>query len=72
MIRLITATLGLTALILLTVATEDCLARYGGRAVMRESGFDFGKTPQESKVTKKFFIVNEGTDTLRIIDIKPG
>jgi len=43
-----------------------------GRAVFRESQFDFGKVPQNSRVSKIFYLINEGTDTLEIIDIKPG
>jgi len=43
-----------------------------GSALMRELGFDFGKVTQGAKVSKKFFVVNTGTDTLQIIDIKPG
>ena len=43
-----------------------------GSALMRELGFDFGKVVQGSKVSKKFYVINTGTDTLRIIDIKPG
>jgi hypothetical protein len=48
-------------------------SRYtNGRAVFREMAFDFGKVPQDSRVSKMFYLVNEGTDTLEIIDIKPG
>jgi hypothetical protein len=43
-----------------------------GRAVFRETVFDFGKVPQSSRVSKIFYLINEGTDTLEIIDIKPG
>ena len=43
-----------------------------GLAVFRETVFDFGKVPQGSRVSKIFYLINEGTDTLEIIDIKPG
>ena len=43
-----------------------------GRAVFRETHFDFGKVPQRSRVSKKFYLINEGTDTLEIVKIKPG
>ena len=43
-----------------------------GRAVLREMSFDFGKVPQDSRVRKKFYLINEGVDTLEIVDIKPG
>lgn len=48
-------------------------SRYtSGRAVFRETVFDFGKVPQGSRVSKIFYLVNEGTDTLEIIKIEPG
>ncbi len=43
-----------------------------GRAVFREMSFDFGKVPQDSRVSKKFYLVNEGADTLEIVEIRPG
>jgi hypothetical protein len=43
-----------------------------GRAVFRETSFDFGKVPQGSRVSKVFYLVNEGIDTLELIEIKPG
>lgn len=43
-----------------------------GRAVFRDIRFDFGKVPQNSRVSKKFYVINEGTDTLEIVKIKPG
>lgn len=43
-----------------------------GRAVFRDIMFDFGKVPQNSLVSKTFYVINEGTDTLEIVKIKPG
>ena len=43
-----------------------------GRAVFRKTGFNFGKIPRGARVAKKFYLVNEGIDTLEVIDIKPG
>lgn len=44
----------------------------GGQALIRENSFDFGKVPQRAKVSKIFYVINEGTDTLEILKIKPG
>lgn len=34
--------------------------------------FDFGYSPQNSKVSHVFWIKSVGNDTLKIIDVKPG
>ena len=34
--------------------------------------FDFGYTPQNCKVSHVFWIKSVGSDSLKIIDIKPG
>jgi hypothetical protein len=52
--------------------TANQSAYYKGRAVIRESGFDFGKLQQHSYVSKKFYVVNEGLDTLEILKVDPG
>lgn len=44
----------------------------GGQAVIREHAFDFGKVPQGANVSKVFYLINEGSDTLEIIKVKPG
>lgn len=51
-------------------ATQSAYTK--GRAVIRESGFDFGKVPQHSYVSKKFYVINEGLDTLEILKVDPG
>jgi hypothetical protein len=51
-------------------ATQSAYTK--GRAVIRESGFDFGKVPQHSYVSKKFYLLNEGLDTLEILKVDPG
>jgi hypothetical protein len=43
-----------------------------GVAEFRESGFDFGKVPQQTAACKRFHVVNVGTDTLEILDVKTG
>jgi len=43
-----------------------------GRAVIREGGFDFGKVPQNTHVSKKFYLINLGSDTLEVLKVDPG
>ncbi|MFH1894121.1 MAG: hypothetical protein ABIK83_15725 [Candidatus Zixiibacteriota bacterium] len=43
-----------------------------GRAVIREGGFDFGKVPQNAFVSKKFYLINMGSDTLEVLKVDPG
>ena len=37
-----------------------------------EKEFDFGYTPQNSKVTHVFWLYNKGDDTLKIVKVVPG
>lgn len=37
-----------------------------------EKSWDFGHVPQNSILTHDYWIKNIGTDTLRIIKVKPG
>ena len=37
-----------------------------------ESVFDFGYVPQHSKISHIFWLHSTGTDTLKIIKVKPG
>jgi hypothetical protein len=37
-----------------------------------EDNFDFGYVPQNAKVSHKYILESTGTDTLRIVDIRPG
>ncbi|HEX9751214.1 MAG TPA: hypothetical protein VGB22_08030 [candidate division Zixibacteria bacterium] len=39
---------------------------------LRESSFDFGYTPQGAQISHAFWMMNTGTDTLLLRDIKPG
>ncbi len=42
------------------------------RMVIPESTFDFGYVPQHSKITHDFWLHSTGTDTLKILNVKPG
>lgn len=37
-----------------------------------ESVFDFGYVPQHSKISHVFWLHSTGTDSLKIIKVKPG
>jgi hypothetical protein len=37
-----------------------------------ETHWDFGNVPQNATLTHDYWIRNLGTDTLRIIDVRPG
>lgn len=37
-----------------------------------ESVFDFGYVPQHSKISHIFWLHSTGTDTLKILKVKPG
>ena len=42
------------------------------KALMPETTWDFGKVPQGDVVSHSYWIKNIGTDTLRIIKVRPG
>ncbi len=43
-----------------------------GRLFFPELEFDFGYIPQNSFASHSFWLHNKGTDTLEIIQVKPG
>ena len=43
-----------------------------GRLFFPELEFDFGYVPQNGSVSHSFWLLNKGTDTLEIIQVKPG
>jgi hypothetical protein len=55
-------------LLLLMVADASCGQP---KALMPETTWDFGKVPQGSVVSHSYQIKNIGTDTLKIIKVKP-
>jgi hypothetical protein len=42
------------------------------KAFMPETTWDFGKVPQGNIVSHSYWIKNTGTDTLKIIKVRPG
>lgn len=52
---------------------EEPYESYDGvRLTIENPVFDFGFTPQYSQVSHEFWLKSTGTDTLRILDIRPG
>lgn len=44
----------------------------GPQAYLSETAWDFGKIPKNSVVSHGFWIKNVGTDTLKIMAVRPG
>jgi hypothetical protein len=42
------------------------------KILVPETSWDFGHVPQNSVLTHDYWIKNIGTDTLKIIKVKPG
>jgi len=42
------------------------------KAFMSETTWDFGKVPQGNIVSHSYWVKNVGTDTLKIIKVRPG
>ncbi len=42
------------------------------KILIPDAKWDFGHIPQKSKVTHDYLVKNVGTDTLRILRVKPG
>ncbi len=61
-----------TVLILAIVAGVAALAYADPRLVIPEKSWDFGYVPQQGTFAHDYWIKNVGTDTLRIIKVKPG
>lgn len=57
---------------LLAVLSCAAVVQAGPKVTLPENSFDFGKTIQQSTLTHHFWIKSAGTDTLRILEIKPG
>ena len=65
-------TLWLASLIILALFFLSSLVSAQPKMSISEDYFDFGYVPQESNLSHTFWIKSVGTDTLKIIDIKPG
>ncbi len=61
-----------TVLILAIVAGVAALAYADPRISVPEKSWDFGYVSQQGTFTHDYWIKNVGTDTLRIIKVKPG
>jgi hypothetical protein len=44
----------------------------GAKVYLEEPSFDFGWIPQQAVVTHSFYLHSKGTDSLRILRVKPG
>ncbi|MBD3381991.1 MAG: hypothetical protein GF404_07330 [candidate division Zixibacteria bacterium] len=53
-------------------AKTSPVSKYRGKFKLMEDQFDFGYMPPRSKASHKFWIKNEGTDTLEIVKVSPG
>lgn len=51
---------------------SEPVGRSERRLTIRELKFDFGKVPQDSKVAHAFWLVADGSEEVRIINVKPG
>ena len=60
------------ALLLLAPATSFADEVDGPLLVLPEKVFDFGYVPPNSSISHPFTLKNEGTDSLFILNVKPG
>jgi hypothetical protein len=44
----------------------------GPQMTIKEKAFDFGYVPQNSEISHVFWLYSTGTDSLKIINVKPG
>ena len=59
-------------LILAVVLGIAALAFADPKIVVPVQKWDFGYVPQQSTLTHDYWIRNAGSDTLRIVQVKPG
>ena len=59
-------------LVLAIIAGVFSLAFADPKIVVPEESWDFGYVPQQGTFTHDYWIKNVGTDTLRIVKVKPG
>jgi len=59
-------------LISMLVLTLAALSNAEPKITVAGERWDFGFAPQNSALTHDYAIINTGTDTLRIIRVKPG
>lgn len=64
---------GLSALILVSSsALAEEPTRSGAKLFIDQTSFDFGYIPSEATVSHVFFLYSHGTDSLKILNVKPG
>jgi hypothetical protein len=64
---------GLSALIWASsVALAQEPSRSGAKLFIDQTAFDFGYIPSEATVSHVFQLYNHGTDSLKILNVKPG
>ena len=64
-----------TVLILLMLAALPLTAHaqdVGAKVYIEETSFDFGFIPKGGTISHAYYMYSRGTDTLRILKVKPG
>lgn len=64
-----------TVLILLLIAMLPLAALaqdVGAKVYIEETSFDFGFIPKGGTITHAYYMFSRGTDSLRILKVKPG
>jgi hypothetical protein len=56
----------------LVVFMAGSLIQAAPHLTLKESKFEFGYVPQNSKITHRFWLYNTGDDTLKIEKVIPG
>jgi hypothetical protein len=64
--------LSLIILILLTIIFISGSILAGPELTIKESSFNFGYVPQQSKITYPFWLYSTGDETLKILKVVPG
>lgn len=44
----------------------------GAKLYIEQTTFDFGYIPGEAVISHTFYFLNKGTDSLKILSVKPG
>ena len=60
------------SLIAILVLTLTALSLADPKITIPDARWDFGYSPQQSALTHDYTVLNTGSDTLRIIRVKPG
>jgi hypothetical protein len=60
----------ITFIVFIMVMAVSVLAQ--PQLTIPEAEFDFGYVPQHSKISHIFWLHSTGTDTLKIVNVRPG